>query len=150
MRNNIYHYHFDIDGYNDGGVGYCGNDRNQHLPAAYFLSSNIKDCKFECDNQIFCVAFDVNLAGGKKYCSLRFISVKYARDVAASTGYSFYRGTCGDTCVSGIVGKPIGNNNGRCYVKIQGTSIHRPTYMDSNYLRIVIFVTRQYIHSYRS
>ena len=134
MRNNIYHYHFDIDGYNDGGVGYCGNDRGQYLPAAYFLSSNIKDCKFECDNQKSCVAFDVNPFNGNKYCNLRFISVQYASDAVASTGYNFYRGF-GDTSGSAIAGTPNGNKNGRCYVKIQGKLIHGPNYIDLNYLR---------------
>ena len=143
MRNNIYHYHLDIDGYNDGGLGNCENDRGQYLPAASFLSSNIKDCKFECDNQILCVAFDVSPVNEIKYCNLRFISSKYARDVAASTGYSFYSGNCGDTCGSGIAGKPIGDKNGRCYVKIQGTSIHRPTYMDLNYLMFEIFKSKR-------
>ena len=138
MRNNIYHYHLDIDGYNDGGLGNCENDRGQYLPAASFLSSNIKDCKFECDNQKLCVAFDVNLANGKKYCNLRFVSVKYATDVATSTGYIFYQGwirNFSGFSGSGIAGKPTGNKDGRCYVKIQGTLIHGPSYMDLNYLR---------------
>ena len=134
MRNNIYHYHLDIDGYTDEGIGFCGNGRRYFLPAAYFPSSNIKDCKFECDNQKLCVAFDVNKVDGKKYCNLRFISVEYARDVAASTEYDFYRGF-GDTSRSPIAGTPMGNKNGRCYVKIQGTLIHGPSYMDLNYLR---------------
>ena len=134
MRNNIYHYHLDIDGYNDGGVGYCGNGKGQYLPAAYFPSSNIIDCKFKCNNQKSCVAFDVNPVNGIKYCNLRFISVKYAKDVTASTGYDFYQG-CGDSCGSAIAGNPIGNKNGRCYVKIQGTLIHGPSYIDLNYHR---------------
>ena len=137
MRNNIYHYHLDIDGYTDEGIGFCGNGRRYFLPAAYFPSSNIKDCKFECDNQKLCVAFDVNKVDGKKYCNLRFISVKNTKDVTESTGYTFYCGftCCGDTCGSAIAGNPIANMNGRCYVKIQGTLIHGPSYMDLNYLR---------------
>ena len=116
-----------IDGYVDGGSGYCDDGSGLTFPTNSFESSSIKDCRLACNNLESCIAFDIhnhNQHNNKEYCNLRFLSLGLAEAASEKSGYGMWPQphmkdkSCRNDCKSTIVG--TGRNEGRCYVKIQG------------------------------